>query len=147
MSSLRFKQVDVFTTKTFPGKHPVAVSLGVRMNLDTGMTMQQIRWAWTISTDLAGVTIFQKDGPARLHVRSFAPALGVPEDPVCGSGNASVAAYLIHTGSISGIGTDYTARQGMNVGRDGLVAVKVAGDEISIGGYAVTCVDGTLCVA
>jgi predicted PhzF superfamily epimerase YddE/YHI9 len=35
----------------------------------------------------------------------------------------------------------------MNVGRDGLVAVKVAGDEISIGGYAVTCVDGTLCVA
>ena len=88
-----------------------------------------------------------KDGPARLHVRSFAPALGVPEDPVCGSGNASVAAYLIHTGSISGIGTDYTARQGMNVGRDGLVAVKVAGGEISIGGYAVTCVDGTLCVA
>jgi PhzF family phenazine biosynthesis protein len=100
-------------------------------------------------THAAGVTIFgqMKDGPARLHVRSFAPALGVPEDPVCGSGNTSVAAYLIHTGLISGIGTDYTARQGMNVGRDGLVAVKVAGGEISIGGYAVTCVDGTLCVA
>jgi len=100
-------------------------------------------------THAAGVTIFgqMKDGPARLHVRSFAPALGVPEDPVCGSGNASVAAYLIHTGLISEIGTDYTARQGMNVGRDGLVAVKVAGDEISIGGYAVTCVDGTLRVA
>ena len=76
-----------------------------------------------------------------------APALAVPEDPVCGSGNASVAAYLIHTGLISEIGTDYTARQCMNIGRDGLVAVKVAGDEISIGGYAVTCVDGTLRVA
>ena len=84
------------------------------------------------------------DAPARAFVCT---ALGVPEDPVYGSGNASVAAYLIHTGLISGIGTDYTARQGMNVGRDGLVAVKVAGDDISIGGYAVTCVDGTLCVA
>jgi predicted PhzF superfamily epimerase YddE/YHI9 len=35
----------------------------------------------------------------------------------------------------------------MNVGRDGLVAVKVAGDEIRIGGYTVTCIDGTLRVA
>jgi predicted PhzF superfamily epimerase YddE/YHI9 len=41
----------------------------------------------------------------------------------------------------------YVARQGRNVGRDGLVAVKVAGGKISIGGYAVTCVDVTLCVA
>ena len=138
MSSLRFKQVDVFTQKLFLG-NPVAVVLGAD-KLDTH-EMQQIA-AWTKHRRQ-----LQKDGPARLHVRSFAPALGVPEDPVCGSGNASVAAYLIHTGLISGIGTDYTARQGMNVGRDGLVAVKVAGDEISIGGYAVTCLDGTLCVA
>ena len=100
-------------------------------------------------TRAAGVTVFglADDGQARLHVRSFAPALGVREDPVCGSGNASVAAYLIHTGLISEIGTDYTARQGMNVGRDGLVMVKVEGDEINIGGYAVTCVDGTLRIA
>ncbi len=47
-------------------------------------------------TDAAGVTIFGRTDGADLHVRSFAPALGVPEDPVCGSGNASVAAYLIH---------------------------------------------------
>ncbi len=100
-------------------------------------------------TRAAGVTVFglADDGQARLHVRSFAPALGVPEDPVCGSGNASVAAYLIHTGLISEIGTDYTARQGMNVGRDGLVMVKVEGSVINIGGYAVTCVDGTLRIA
>ncbi len=100
-------------------------------------------------TRAAGVTVFglADDDRARLHVRSFAPALGVPEDPVCGSGNASVAAYLIHNGLISEIGTDYTARQGMNVGRDGLVTVKVDGGEISIGGYAVTCIDGSLCIA
>jgi predicted PhzF superfamily epimerase YddE/YHI9 len=32
----------------------------------------------------------------------------------------------------------------MQVGRDGLVAVSAVGDSIKIGGYAVTCVDGTL---
>jgi PhzF family phenazine biosynthesis protein len=77
-------------------------------------------------------------------VRSFAPAVGVAEDPVCGSGNASVAAYLIHYGLMREIGTEYLARQGMQVGRDGQVAVRVQGDAIQIGGYAVTCVDGTL---
>ena len=171
MSSLRFKQVDVFTSQikfsdswrpwaqqeTIRPHHYVLIVGVVWLIVDLG----DARAVAGLNPDLgslgkisaethaADVTIFgqMKDGPARLHVRSFAPALGVPEDPVCGSGNASVAAYLIHTGLISGIGTDYTARQGMNVGRDGLVAVKVAGDEISIGGYAVTCVDGTLCVA
>lgn len=94
----------------------------------------------------AGVTVFGRvdDGAAKIHVRSFAPALGVPEDPVCGSGNASVAAFLIHTGLIDEIGADYMARQGMNVGRDGWVTVRVAGNGVNIGGYAVTCVEGTL---
>jgi predicted PhzF superfamily epimerase YddE/YHI9 len=41
-------------------------------------------------------------------------------------------------------GFQYVARQGMQVGRDGQVAVRVDGDDITIGGYAVTCVDGTL---
>ena len=83
--------------------------------------MQQIA-AWTKHRRQ-----LQKDGPARLHVRSFAPALGVPEDPVCGSGNASVAAYLIDTGLINEMARGYVARQGRNGGRDG-VAVMVEGD-------------------
>ena len=100
-------------------------------------------------THAAGVTVFglADEEQARLHVRSFAPALGVNEDPVCGSGNACVAAYIIHQGMIREFGADYVARQGMNVGRDGLVAVKVTGNEINIGGYAVTCVDGSLRVS
>jgi PhzF family phenazine biosynthesis protein len=77
-------------------------------------------------------------------VRSFAPAQGIPEDPVCGSGNASVAAFLLHTSELNDIGSKYIARQGMQVGRDGQVAVRVDGDRIWIGGHAVTCVDGRL---
>jgi PhzF family phenazine biosynthesis protein len=98
------------------------------------------------SVDATGVTVFGRaaDGISALHVRSFAPAQGVPEDPVCGSGNASVAAFLLHTGELNDFGSKYIARQGMQVGRDGQVAVRVDGDRIWIGGYAVTCVDGRL---
>jgi PhzF family phenazine biosynthesis protein len=77
-------------------------------------------------------------------VRSFAPAHGIPEDPVCGSGNISVGAFLRETGLLKELGTSYTARQGMQVGRDGRVAVRVTADAIEIGGEAVTCVDGRL---
>jgi PhzF family phenazine biosynthesis protein len=53
-------------------------------------------------TQAAGITVFGRvqETSTRLHVRSFAPILGVDEDPVCGSGNASIAAYLAHTGLV-----------------------------------------------
>jgi PhzF family phenazine biosynthesis protein len=97
-------------------------------------------------TGAAGVTLFGRptSDTGCLHVRSFAPILGVGEDPVCGSGNASVAAYLMHTGLIREIGSDYLARQGMAVGRAGEVAVRIVENEIRIGGHAVTCIDGRL---
>jgi PhzF family phenazine biosynthesis protein len=93
-----------------------------------------------------GITVFGRTGKAEtpIHVRSFAPAHGIPEDPVCGSGNISVAAFLRETGLLRELGSSYTARQGMQVGRDGRVAVRVTPDAIEIGGEAVTCVDGTI---
>jgi PhzF family phenazine biosynthesis protein len=95
-------------------------------------------------TRASGVTVFSRaqEESARMHVRSFAPILGVAEDPVCGSGNASVAAFLIHRGLIGEFGTEYVSRQGMAVGRAGEVAVSVAGGAIRIGGFAITCIDG-----
>ena len=93
-----------------------------------------------------GITVFGRTGKAEtpIHVRSFAPAHGIPEDPVCGSGNISVAAFLRETGLLRELGSSYTARQGMQVGRDGRVAVRVTPDAIEVGGEAVTCVDGTI---
>jgi PhzF family phenazine biosynthesis protein len=98
------------------------------------------------SLDASGVTVFGRTGQkeAPIHVRSFAPAHGIPEDPVCGSGNISVGAFLRETGLLKEFGSSYTARQGMQVGRDGRVAVRVTPDAIEIGGEAVTCVDGRL---
>lgn len=95
-----------------------------------------------------GVTVFgaSSDGRSALHVRSFAPAHGVPEDPVCGSGNISVAAYVSRAGLTKRYGAQYVSRQGMQLGRDGEVSMRIAdaGRAIDLGGYAVTCVEGTL---
>lgn len=102
--------------------------------------------AMSAALDATGATVFGRTGKpdAPIHVRSFAPAHGIAEDPVCGSGNISVAAYLRETGLLREFGPAYTARQGMQVGRDGRVEVRVSADAIRIGGDAVTCVDGTL---
>lgn len=101
---------------------------------------------WTQSLGASGVTVFAPSGDSlsAIHVRSFAPAHGIAEDPVCGSGNLSVAAYLRSTGQASRYGEQYVARQGMQLGRDGRVSVRLTRDHLEIGGHAVTCVEGTL---
>ncbi len=95
---------------------------------------------------IGGVTVYgaAADGQSAVHVRSFAPAHGIPEDPVCGSGNISVAAYLAQSGQGARFGGRYVARQGMQLGRDGLVSIRYGDGKIFLGGSAVTCVDGTL---
>jgi predicted PhzF superfamily epimerase YddE/YHI9 len=102
--------------------------------------------ALSASLEATGVTLFARaeDGLSTLHVRSFAPLHGVPEDPVCGSGNISVAAFLRFSNRIEEFGTSYVARQGMQMGRDGRVSVRVSERAIQIGGRAVTCVEGEL---
>ena len=103
-----------------------------------------------LSHDLGvvGVNVFgfpSGDGPA-VHVRSFAPAAGITEDPVCGSGNATIARYLAETGMLNDIGDEYVASQGTEMGRDGRVHVRVSGNGrvIEIGGRSVTVIDGEI---
>jgi PhzF family phenazine biosynthesis protein len=102
--------------------------------------------SFTNSLAASGLTLFAKsdDCVAAIHVRSFAPAHGIPEDPVCGSGNLSVAAYLNFKDELNRFGTHYVARQGAQVGRDGRIFVRVDADGLRIGGHAVTCVDGKI---
>ena len=101
---------------------------------------------WSRSLDAAGVTVFapSDDSFSKIHVRSFAPAQAIPEDPVCGTGNLSIAAYLSATKQADRFGETYVARQGMQLGRDGRVWVRMKKDSVELGGHAVTCVDGTL---
>ena len=104
-----------------------------------------------LSRDLGvvGVAVFSPrsgDDSAAVHVRCFAPAAGVPEDPVTGSGNATIARYLAETGMLKKIGDEYVASQGTEMGRDGRVHVRVSDDgrAIEIGGSSVTVIEGQI---
>lgn len=88
-----------------------------------------------------GLTVFATGGAGDVTVRSFAPADGIAEDPVCGSGNAAVAAYRLLAGQVRD-GAAWTASQGRQLGRDGRVFVRIDGRDIHVGGQCVTCVRG-----
>jgi PhzF family phenazine biosynthesis protein len=93
-----------------------------------------------------GVTIFAryKGGDKAIEVRSFAASCGIFEDPVCGSGNGSVAAYIRHYGLILESGNDYKAGQGQCVGRDGQIFASITDEKIQIGGHCVSVMEGVL---
>jgi PhzF family phenazine biosynthesis protein len=106
---------------------------------------------WCKSVGSVGLTAFaeKEDGsPVRLRLRTFAPGEGVPEDPVCGSGNGSVAAFLAcykHPNEPQG---SYLAEQGIEIARDGEVHVwwnRDGGElRVLVGGRAVTVISGEL---
>jgi PhzF family phenazine biosynthesis protein len=87
---------------------------------------------------------FVEGGEFAVHIRCFAPAFGVPEDPVTGSANAALPACLARHGLLERTGREYLASQGTERGRDGRVAVRVldADGRAEIGGQAVTLVEG-----
>ncbi|THG77182.1 PhzF family phenazine biosynthesis protein [Pseudomonas sp. A-1] len=94
-----------------------------------------------------GVTIFgahTAGQPAGIEVRSFAPACGIDEDPVCGSGNGCVAAFIRDSGQVAQFGSQYLAAQGAAIGRTGLLRIAIDAARIQVGGMAVTCIDGRI---
>ncbi|WP_209370023.1 PhzF family phenazine biosynthesis protein [Brevibacterium renqingii] len=74
------------------------------------------------------------------EIRAFVPGVGVAEDPVTGSLNASVAQWLIGAGLAP---TSYTATQGTALGRCGVVSISAEEDEIWVGGATTVCFRGT----
>lgn len=100
--------------------------------------------ALTLARGAVGVAVYgpETDGDTALAVRCFCPATGIPEDPVTGSGNAAVAAFLHAHGRLPA--RSYVASQGREMSRDGYVAMRVDGDEVYLGGETVTVIDGTI---
>ena len=77
-----------------------------------------------------------------LVVRAFAAPIGVNEDPVTGSLNASLAQWLIADGHLPAA---YLAGQGECLGRLGRVHIeRDAEGQVWVGGESVTCVAGTV---
>jgi PhzF family phenazine biosynthesis protein len=94
-----------------------------------------------------GVTLYGRyaqGAPAAIEVRSFAPAHGINEDPVCGSGTGSVGAFIRHSGQRQSLGVAFLASQGAVLGRSGLIGLVLGDGAIRIAGSTVTCIDGAL---
>lgn len=78
----------------------------------------------------------------QLEVRAFAAPVGVNEDPVTGSLNASLAQWLIAEARLP---DHYIAAQGHCLGRDGYLHLqRDSTGQVWVGGAVVTCVDGVV---
>lgn len=101
----------------------------------------------TAQLGAVGVCVFGRSGDPTfaMAVRAFCPADGIPEDPVTGSANAAIAAYLNTTGGLAEFGNRYRASQGREVDRDGIVEVTVDEDgEVWVGGACALVVNGSV---
>jgi PhzF family phenazine biosynthesis protein len=82
---------------------------------------------------------------ADFEVRAFAAPIGINEDPVTGSLNASLAQWLMADGHAP---DHYTVAQGTCLGRAGRVQLSRettdCATQVWVGGESVTCIDGTV---
>ncbi|WP_027882737.1 PhzF family phenazine biosynthesis protein [Meiothermus rufus] len=102
--------------------------------------------------EVATIHTYAPYGPRRFYARTFAPALGIPEDPVTGSPNAALGALLARAGVVPRWeeAIHLTITQGHRMGGPGLVEVRVeygpAGNILGVylGGAAVVAESGVL---
>lgn len=81
-------------------------------------------------------------GAPQLEVRGFAMPVGIAEDPVTGSLNASLAQWLIEDGHMP---ERYVAAQGACLARAGRVHIeRDAAGQVWVGGQSVTCIAGSV---
>ena len=96
-----------------------------------------------IPTAMVGAIGAYPDGSEHaFEMRTFAPGVGVAEDPVCGSMNASVGQWLTATG---GAPSAYRVSQGARVGRAGTIEITADADgTVWVGGAATGYIRGII---
>ncbi|MEO8002525.1 MAG: PhzF family phenazine biosynthesis protein [Arenimonas sp.] len=103
--------------------------------------------ALTLASNSVGLSVFARsESPEyQLVVRAFCPADSIPEDPVTGSANACIAAFMHEKKALGNSGKSYIASQGREVGRNGFVQVRIDDEgEVWIGGKTQTVIIGNL---
>lgn len=93
---------------------------------------------------VGAIGAYPDHSPCAFELRTFAPGVGVSEDPVCGSMNASVAQWLIASGEAS---APYVVSQGTCLGRTGRIDITSDSDGIVwVGGNTASMFTGTALV-
>ncbi len=106
------------------------------------------------NVDYVSIQVFTRqvlEVTSDVHVRHFAPSLGINEDAVTGSAAGSMGCYIIKYGLMSPTipVTSIVVEQGHSMGRPGKIFVEVRGDareieQVKVSGTAVTVLRGTL---
>lgn len=121
----------------------LGIKVGVAARRDTAMNAPAsglIRRANREAQAFAQHRPHVANDPTDLEVRAFAAPVGVTEDPVTGSLNASLAQWLMAENLMP---TTYSARQGTVLGRAGQVFLSQDGQgQIWVGGGVVSCITG-----
>jgi trans-2,3-dihydro-3-hydroxyanthranilate isomerase len=88
---------------------------------------------------------------ATVHVRMFAPLLGVAEDPATGSANGGLGAYLVRYGvvPVEGPTVSIVSEQGAEMGRPSTLHIEVDRDmeqitAVRVGGNVVAVAEGVV---
>lgn len=87
---------------------------------------------------------------ANAHMRAFAPFVAIDEDPVCGTGNGSMGAYIGQNRLVDFADEmDLVSEAGFEVKRPGRVFVSLRREggqivRVKVGGSAVTVLEGTM---
>ena len=140
---------DVETVRNLAPNHLALKQLGVKVGVAAKTEQKNISSPLLISRSnresraFAGKSLRNEatDKPdAQLEVRAFAAAIGITEDPVTGSLNASLSQWLIGSGEMP---TDYVASQGSALGREGRVHIQQdTQGQVWVGGDTVICIEG-----
>jgi len=97
-------------------------------------------WSSFGGLDIGVVGTYPPGSECAVEGRAFCPSIGVVEDPVTGSLNASIGQCLAGVR----LPTSYVASQGTALGRAGRVHVEKDGDTVWVGGDAATTIKGTV---
>jgi trans-2,3-dihydro-3-hydroxyanthranilate isomerase len=135
--------VPVRSLREVNGLHPLHLDVPTLSPLCAELGLSAVDVAvFTLETALPGRDV---------HLRFFAPASGVPEDPATGSASGGLAAYLVHhrlapaTPPLTVIHTE----QGLEMGRPSRVTVEVAGTAeditmVRVSGAVVKVMEGVV---
>jgi PhzF family phenazine biosynthesis protein len=134
---------SVDTVLALEPDHAALKKLGIKVGVaakrqapDSGLIRRANREARAFTASNTRIA----NDPTDLEVRAFAAPVGVTEDPVTGSLNASLAQWLMADGHMP---TSYSARQGTMLGRAGQVFLSQDPQgQVWVGGDVVACVQG-----
>ncbi|MDP2957502.1 MAG: PhzF family phenazine biosynthesis protein [Longimicrobiales bacterium] len=120
-----------------------------RAALDTALWQRLVAPLWA---DHVYLICMQTEGKSvDVHVRMFAPAAGVPEDPATGSAAAALGGYLSKADGCEAGTLHWTVEQGLEIGRPSVLQVEAdrsqgATSAVRVGGSAVFVSRGVMSV-